>query len=193
MSDAKEKPIKRGVSLEYATLCWNIVGVVVVLSAALSARSVALAGFGLDSLIEIFASVIVIWQLKSINKEKERLAEKLIGFAFFALALYITAQIIVVLFSGTHPKHSILGIVWLALTTVAMLLLAYGKRVTGNAIPNVVLQKEAKVTIIDAALAFSVLLGLIINVLFGVWYADVVAAGVIVYYGIKEGLQAIRG
>jgi divalent metal cation (Fe/Co/Zn/Cd) transporter len=72
------------------------------------------------------------------------------------------------------------------------LLLAYGKRLIGNAIPNVVLQTEAKVTIIDAALAISVLAGLAINVLFKIWYADILAALVIVYYGIKEGLHAVK-
>jgi divalent metal cation (Fe/Co/Zn/Cd) transporter len=186
------KLIGRGINLEYITLGWNVVGVAVVLAAALSARSVALAGFGFDSLIEIFASIIVIWQLKSINKDKERLAEKLIGYAFFGLAAYILIQLCFVLHSGVHPKHSIVGIIWLALTTIAMFLLSYGKKVTGEAIPNVVLQTEAKVTLIDAALALSVLAGLVANILFGIWFADLLAAIIIVYYGIKEGLHAIK-
>jgi divalent metal cation (Fe/Co/Zn/Cd) transporter len=185
-------PIKRGIALEYITLGWNVVGVIIVFAAAIPARSVALAGFGFDSLIEIFASVIVLWQLKSINKSKEKLAEKLIGYAFFALALYIAAQIIYVLHAGIHPKHSAMGIVWLALTAIVMLLLAYGKKVTGETIPNVVLQTEAKVTLIDAALAISVLAGLVVNLLFGIWYADLIAALVIVYYGVKEGLHTIK-
>jgi divalent metal cation (Fe/Co/Zn/Cd) transporter len=192
MNTNTSKLIKRGIILEYLTLGWNVVGVVVVGMAAISAHSIALAGFGLDSLIEIFASVIVVWQLKSINKDKERFAERLIGFAFFALATYILIQIAIVLHSGTHPKQSVLGIVWLTLTAITMLLLAYGKRLIGNAIPNVVLQTEAKVTIIDAALAISVLAGLAINVLFKIWYADILAALVIVYYGIKEGLHAVK-
>lgn len=185
--------VRRGIILEYVTLGWNVVGVAVVFIAAISARSVALAGFGFDSLIEIFASVIVVWQLKRINKDKERLAERLIGFAFFGLATYIIIQAAVVLYSGTHPRHSVLGIVWLTLTAIAMLLLAHGKKRTGGAIPNTVLQTEAKVTVIDAALAISVLAGLVINVVFGIWYADLLAALVIVYYGLKEGLHAVRG
>jgi divalent metal cation (Fe/Co/Zn/Cd) transporter len=188
----KNKLIQRGVNLEYITLGWNVVGVAVVFMAAIAARSVALAGFGFDSFIEIFASVIVVWQLKSINKDKERLAERLIGFAFFALAAYIIIQIVIVLQSSVHPEHSPIGIVWLALTAIVMLLLAYGKKKIGKAIPNVILQTEAKVTVIDATLAISVLVGLIINVLFGIWYADLLAALIIVYYGIKEGLHAIR-
>ena len=190
---SKSALIRRGVGLEYLTLGWNVVGAVVVFSAALAAHSVALAGFGFDSLIEIFASVVVVWQLKSINTDKERLAERMIGFAFFVLAAYIIFQIVIVLLSRTHPRQSVLGIAWLALTAVVMLLLAYGKKVTGDAIPNVVLQTESRVTIIDAALALSVLAGLIINSLFGIWYADLLAAMVIVYYGIKEGLHAVKG
>ena len=190
---SKSTLIRRGVGLEYLTLGWNVVGAVVVFSAALAAHSVALAGFGFDSLIEIFASVVVVWQLKSINTDKERLAERMIGFAFFVLAAYIIFQIVIVLLSRTHPRQSVLGIAWLALTAVVMLLLAYGKKVTGDAIPNVVLQTESRVTIIDAALALSVLAGLIINSLFGIWYADLLAAMVIVYYGIKEGLHAVKG
>ncbi len=74
--------VMRGLRLEYATLAWNVVGCCVVLAAAYGARSVALIGFGIDSIIEIFASMVVVWQLKTINKDKERLAERLIGIAF---------------------------------------------------------------------------------------------------------------
>jgi divalent metal cation (Fe/Co/Zn/Cd) transporter len=192
MQKNTHKLIRRGINLEYITLGWNVVGVIIVMAAAIPARSVALAGFGFDSLIEIFASTIVIWQLKSINKDKEKLAEKLIGYAFFTLASYITLQILYVLHAGVHPRQSIVGIIWLAFTATAMLLLSYGKKVTGEAIPNTVLQTEAKVTLVDAGLAISVLAGLLINRVFGVWYADLLAAGVIIYYGVKEGLHAIR-
>lgn len=191
---SKDKKLtKQAVHLEYITLLWNVVGFGIILYAAVNARSVALAGFGLDSFIEIFASIIVVWQLKSINKEKERFAERLIGYAFFALALYITLQIAFVLIHGIKPEHSTLGIVWLSLTAVVMLLLAYGKGVVGKALGNPVLKTEAKVTLIDALLAVSVLAGLAINAAFGIWYADLIAAIVIVYYGIKEGLHAVKG
>lgn len=192
----QKKEIKlrnQGIALEYITLLWNVVGFGIILFAALKAHSVALAGFGLDSFIEIFASVIVVWQLKSINKDKERFAERLIGCAFFALALYISLQVVIVLANGIRPEQSTLGIVWLSLTAVVMLLLAYGKGVVGKALGNPVLQTEAKVTLIDAFLAISVLTGLAVNAVFGIWYADLIAAGVIVYYGIKEGLHAVKG
>src|SRR5215469_10926863 len=92
--------LKRGLLLEYTTLGWNVVGVVLVLAAAYAARSVALAGFGLDSLIEIFASVVVIWQLTWVNLQRERIALRLIGSAFIALVLYIVAQLLVTVLIG---------------------------------------------------------------------------------------------
>ena len=185
--------IRRGLLLEYLTLGWNVVGVIIVVAAAYMARSVALAGFGLDSLIEIFASIIVVWQLLGVNQNRERLALRLIGAAFFALAVYILAQITVTLLTRTHPAPSIVGIVWLAATFIAMLLLAYGKRVTGKQLGNVVLMTEGHVTLIDAYLAGAVLIGLIINALFGWWWADPLASLVIVYYGIREGMHAWQG
>jgi len=94
--------LQRGLWLEYATLGWNIVGCGIVLAAAWLAHSVALAGFGLDSVIEILASIIVVWQLKgSATPHRERRALRLIGAAFFALALYILAQSAYTLLTGT--------------------------------------------------------------------------------------------
>jgi divalent metal cation (Fe/Co/Zn/Cd) transporter len=185
--------LTRGLRLEYTTLGWNVVGVVAVAIAALAARSVALAGFGLDSLAEIFASVVVVWQLKGINRGRERTALRLIGLAFFVLALYILVQAAYTLLAQIHPARSPLGVAWLAATLLAMLLLAWGKLVTGRQLGNPVLLTEARVTLIDALLAAAVLVGLILNALLGWWWADPAAGMVIVYYGIKEGLAAWRG
>src|SRR5712671_4368167 len=92
--------LRRGLVLEYLTLGWNVVGVVVLGQAAFSARSVALAGFGLDSLIEIGASTVVVWQLTGTGADRERIAMRVIGGAFLALALYIAAQAIYLLLGG---------------------------------------------------------------------------------------------
>jgi divalent metal cation (Fe/Co/Zn/Cd) transporter len=189
----QQRLLRRGLRLEYLTLGWNVVGSVVVIVAAIAARSVALAGFGLDSLIEIFASVVVVWQLTGANQERERQALRLIGGAFFALALYILGQSAVVLVAQAHPRHSGPGIVWLAATLAAMLLLSYGKRLTGSRLGNAVLTTEARVTLIDAYLAAAVLVGLLLNAVAGWWWADPLAGLVIVYYGIREGWAAWRG
>ena len=98
-----ETLVRRGFVLEYATLCWNVAGLVVLAIAALSARSVALAGFGLDSLIEIGASTVVIWELSGAGEERQRQGLRLIGYAFAILAAYLLVQSTVVLAAGVSP------------------------------------------------------------------------------------------
>ena len=185
--------MRRGLLLEYATLGWNVVGTVIVALAALAAHSVALAGFGLDSLIEIFASLVVVWQLKGINQNRERQALRLIGGAFLLLAIYILFQSARTLLSQAHPASSPGGIAWLAATLIAMLLLARGKHQTGTRLKNPVLLTEGRVTLVDAYLAAAVLVGLVLNAVVGWWWADPLAGLVIVYYGAKEGWAALRG
>ncbi len=182
--------LKRGLYLEYATLLWNVVGVVIVVWAAFATNSVALAGFGLDSLIEIFASIVVVWQLKGVNEQREKLSLRLIGSAFFGLALYILVQSVRTLVTQEHPLASVPGIIWLTATLVVMLLLAWGKNHTGKQLGNPVLLTEGRVTLVDAYLAAAVLIGLILNALVGWWWADPLAGLVIVYYGFREGWAA---
>lgn len=185
--------IRRGLRLEYATLGWNVVAVGVVVYAAIAARSVALAGFALDSGIEIFASLVVVWQLRGdVDVERERRAEHLIGVAFFALAIYLLGQTIVTLALGVHPDTSTLGIAWLAATCVVMFSLAAAKARTGRELGNRVLQSEAKVTVVDGSLAAAVLVGLVLNGVLGWWWADVAAGIVVIGYGLQEGRRALR-
>jgi divalent metal cation (Fe/Co/Zn/Cd) transporter len=184
--------LKRGFLLEYLTLGWNVVGVIIVILAAYAARSVALAGFGLDSLIEIFASVVVVWQLTGVNLKREHRALRLIGIAFILLVIYIVAQLLYTVLTRTHPAPSVGGIIWIAATFIAMLLLAFGKRIIGRQLHNEVLLTEGRVTLVDAYLAGAVLLGLLLNALFGWWWADPLAALVIVYYGIREARHALH-
>jgi divalent metal cation (Fe/Co/Zn/Cd) transporter len=166
---------------------------VLVLFAAASARSVALAGFGLDSLIEIVASLVVVWQLQEMHAvERERRALRIIGAAFLLLAAYIATQSTYVLAAAANPHRSLLGIAWLALTAAAMFALAAGKRATGRALGNRVLQTEARVTVIDGLLATAVVVGLVLNAALGWWWADPASAFVIVYYGVREGRHALN-
>src|SRR6185503_6001198 len=104
------------------------------------ARSVALAGFGLDSLIEIGASTVVVWELSGAGEERRRTALRLIGAGFAALALYLLIQSTAVLVAGYHPRHSSLGIAWTAITALVMFALAFGKARTGAALDNPVLK-----------------------------------------------------
>lgn len=178
--------VRRGLILEYVTLAWNIVGIIVLAIAALSARSVALAGFGLDSLIEIGASTVVIWELSGTGEERQRRGLRLIGFAFAGLALYLLIQSTVVLVTGYHPRHSPLGIAWTTATALAMFALAAGKARIGRALDNPVLRTEGRVTTIDGILAAAVLVGLILNAALGWWWADPAVGYVLVYYAVRE-------
>jgi divalent metal cation (Fe/Co/Zn/Cd) transporter len=178
--------VRRGFALEWGTLGWNVAGIVVLAVAAIAARSVALAGFGLDSLIEIGASTVVIWELSGTGADRQRHGLRLIGYAFAALAAYLLVQSTVVLATGYHPRHSPLGIGWTAATAVVMFALAAGKARTGRALDNPVLLTEGRVTVIDGILAVAVLVGLILNAAAGWWWADPAAGYVLVYYAARE-------
>lgn len=185
-------PLRRGFQLEWITLGWNVVGVIVLAYLAIRASSVALAGFGLDSFIEIGASIVVIWELSGTGAERQRRALRLIGVAFIALAVYLTAQSAIALTTAHHASQSPAGIAWTGITAVVMFLLAAGKTRVGRALGNSVLVAEGRVTLIDGLLAVAVLLGLSLNFLFGWWWADPVAGLVIVYYAVREAADIFR-
>lgn len=178
--------LHRGRLLEVATLGWNVAGIAILTVAAVRAHSVALAGFGLDSLIEIGASAVVLWELAGTSEHRQRRALRLIEAAFLALACYLTVQTIIVLSADYRPGHSPLGIAWTAITAAVMFSLAASKHRTGRALNNPVLLTEGCVTAVDALLAVTVLLGLLLNAGLGWWWADPVAGLVIVYYALRE-------
>jgi len=184
--------LRRGRKLEAATLGWNIVGVFVLAFAAVQARSVALAGFGLDSLIEIGASTVVLWELADVSQGRQRRALRLIGFAFVGLAVYLGIQSTIVLIVGFHPHHSPLGIGWTGITALVMFGLALGKARTGAAMKNPVLQAEGRITMIDGILATSVLIGLVLNAWAGWWWADPIAGYVLLYYAVREARESLK-
>ena len=183
---ARTALLRRGFVLEYATLGWNVAGIIVLAIAAVAARSVALAGFGLDSLIEIGASTVVIWELSGTGEDRQRQGLRLIGYAFAALALYLLVQSTLVLAAGFRPRHSLAGIIWTAVTAVAMFALAAGKARTGRELGNPMLRTEGRVTAIDGILAVAVLAGLVLNAAAGWWWADPAAGYVLVYYAARE-------
>jgi divalent metal cation (Fe/Co/Zn/Cd) transporter len=185
--------LRRGFFLEYVTLAWNVAGIVVLAVAAIWAWSVALAGFGLDSLIEIGASTVVIWELSGTGEDRQRRGLRLIGYAFATLAAYLLVQSTVVLAIGYHPRHSVPGIAWTSGTAAVMFALASGKSRTGRALGNPVLQTEGRVTLIDGILAAAVLLGLTLNAALGWWWADPAAGYVLVFYAAREVREIFFG
>ncbi|WP_031063737.1 cation transporter [Streptomyces sp. NRRL WC-3742] len=190
---SRQTLLRRGFALEYTTLGWNVVGIVVLAVAAIGARSVALAGFGLDSLIEIGASTVVVRELSGSGEERQKRALRLIGIGFALLGLYLLAQSTFVLVSGFHPQHSPLGIAWTAVTAAVMFALAFGKARTGAALDNPVLRTEGRVTLIDGLLAVAVLLGLVLNATLGWWWADPAAGYVLVHYAAREVREIFLG
>jgi len=140
---ARRSLLQQGRRLEYTTLGWNVVGIIVLAIGAIAARSVALAGFGLDSLIEIGASTVVLWELAEVAEARQHRAMLLIGSSFVALVIYLVIQSTLVLVVGFHPHHSLLGIVWTGITAAVMFALAAGKAKIGAALDNpVLLQKD---------------------------------------------------
>ena len=142
---------------------------------------------------EIFASIVVVRQLQGMQSPRgDQRALRSIGIAFFLLALYIVVQAVVTVALGIRPESSPLGIVWLGATCVVMFGLAAGKWRTGRLLGNPVLVAEAKVTVVDGALAAGILVGLVLNAAFGWWWADIAAGAILVAYGLREGREHRR-
>ena len=193
VSEARERSLRcRGFGLEFFTLGWNVVGVVVLAILAIASSSVALVAFGLDSLIEIGASTVVLWEVSGSGERRQRRALRLIGGAFVLLAIYLLVQSTVALIADHHASPSAGGIAWTAVTAVVMFSLAAGKARTGRALRNPVLITEGRVTFVDGLLAVAVLLGLVLDLTLGWWWADPLAGYVIAYYAIREAIEIFR-
>ena len=182
--------------LEYGTVAWNLVEAALAISTGLAAGSVALVAFGLDSLVEVFASAVVIWELLGVDDRRERFALKLIGLAYLAVSLYIGWEAIRSLVGQEHPGVSVVGMVLMLATVLIMLSLAYGKQKVGSAMVSATVLADARFSAIDAALAGSVLVGLGLNALFGLWWSDQVMAlalAALAALAAREGTEALRG
>lgn len=189
---AVDRNLSIGRMLEGATLAWNVAGVVVLSLTALKAHSVALGGFGLDSAVEIAASVVVLAELGGSDEHRQRRIVTAIGWAFILLAAYLGIQSTVLLVLGVHPAHSALGVAWTAATAIAMVGLARAKHQVGTAMGSQLLITESRVTFVDGLLATFVLAGLLLNVVAGWWWADPAAAYLIVLYSVRESIEALR-
>jgi divalent metal cation (Fe/Co/Zn/Cd) transporter len=187
---------RRAVRLEWATNGWNAMEVVVTVTLGVLAGSLALIAFGLDSLIEVFASSVVIWHLRNTAPDpgdrRTHRSLRLIAGAFFVLSAYLVVASIRSLVLAERPASSPVGIAYMALTACVMFTLATWKRRLAGALRSEPLGREAEVTYIDAALSASILVALLVNPLFGWWWADPVAAVGVGVYASYAGLESWR-
>ena len=190
--------VHRGLSLEYFTVAWNSLEALVALVSGTAAGSIALIGFGLDSLIEVSSGGILLWRLHSDHDEQrresaERRALQLVGISFLALATYVAGDSVATLVNREAPERSLVGIVLAIASLITMPLLARGKRKVALAIESPALQADSRQTDICAYLSAILLLGLLLNAAFGWWWADPAAGLIMVPLIVYEGVQALRG
>jgi divalent metal cation (Fe/Co/Zn/Cd) transporter len=184
----------RGFALEYFSVAWMIAEAAVAVTAGILAGSVALTGFGLDSLIELASAVIVIWQLRgeAAGQDRDTRAVRLVGVTFFALAAYLTIEGLRDLVTASKPAVSPAG---LAITTAALVVmpaLAVAKRRTGRALGSRTLVADSAETAFCAYTSAAALLGVALNAAFGWWQADPIAGLVIAALAVREGLETFE-
>lgn len=182
---------RRGFRLEYASIAWMTAEAAVAITAGITAGSIALTGFGLDSLIELTSAGIVIWQLRgeTAGQDRDTRAVRLVGVTFFALAAYLAAESSYDLVISARPAHSPAGLVITAAALLVMPALAIAKRRTGRALGSRTLIADAAETAFCAWTSAAALLGLVLNSALGWWQADPVAALVIAALAVREGLE----
>jgi divalent metal cation (Fe/Co/Zn/Cd) transporter len=191
----RERLERRAAAAESATITWNLFEMVLAVGLGVAARSLALVAFGFDSMIEVFASLVVVWHLRHPDRDGARITARaihLVGLAFLALAVVLTLAAIWALATRHVPDESPAGIAYLALTILVMLGLASIKRRLGRRLGSAPLAAEARMSMLDAMLAASVLLGLIVNAVWGWWWADAVAAFAIAAAAVAEGVENRR-
>jgi cation diffusion facilitator family transporter len=192
----QSKLYKKGLYLEYFTVAYNIVEAVLSIFFGSLAKSIALVGFGLDSIVESMSGMILIWRLRQhgkISKEEEerieKKAQKFVATTFFTLGVYILIQSVKKLVFKEIPDPSLPGIIIALVSLIVMPVLSYQKHKTGKQIQSEALIADSKETLACSFLSLALLLGLGLNYLFGFWQADALAGIIIVLFLIREGLE----
>lgn len=186
----------RAIRLEYFTVGWNVIEAVVALVAGLLASSIALVGFGLDSIIETISGVALLWRFtqRGLGEEAaESRAVKIVGITFFALAAYVAYEAVDDLRSRRAPEFSLMGTILAAVSLVVMPVLGVAKRRVARSLDSRALAADGMETLLCAYLSATLLLGLGLNGLLGWWWADPVAALAIAAFMIREGHEAFAG
>jgi divalent metal cation (Fe/Co/Zn/Cd) transporter len=195
-----ERPavVRHGRRLEYFTIAWNALEGLVAVVAGAMAGSISLVGFGVDSFIEVTSGSVLLWRM-SVDAEvqrrelNERRALKIVGVCFLLLAVYIAYESVLDLWSRRAPEHSVPGIALACVSLVVMPLLSRAKRKVGRALGSAAMHADAKQTEFCTYLSAILLAGLLLNALFGLWWADPVAALIMAPIIAKEGIEGLQG
>ena len=190
--------VHRGRKLEYFTIGWNSLEGLVAVAAGAVACSISLVGFGIDSFIEVTSGSVLLWRMSvdadvPRRKRNERCALKVVGTCFIFLGLYVAYESSMDLWSKRSPEHSIPGIVLACVSLVVMPLLSRAKRMVGRALDSAAMHADAKQTEFCTYLSAILLGGLLLNALFGLWWADPVAALIMVPIIAREAIDGVQG
>jgi divalent metal cation (Fe/Co/Zn/Cd) transporter len=192
----RERLVRRAKMLAWLGVGWHGVEAAIAVGAGLVAGSIALVGFGADSLIESVAGIILLWRFsaaRASSESAERLAQKLIGFSFYVIAAYVGFEAVRSLLTGERPEASWVGIGLAAFTLVTMPPLAIAKARVGEKLGSSATRSEGQQNMLCAYLSAALLVGLGANALFGLWWADPVTALLIAGVAVKEGRESWRG
>jgi divalent metal cation (Fe/Co/Zn/Cd) transporter len=181
--------VRRARVLAWLTVAWNAIEGLVGIASGIAAGSIALIGFGVDSYVEVFAGVTVLWRLSQVSEAAERRAVRLIAASFLVLAAGVAIESIRRLLTGEQPRESVVGIALAVMSLVVMPALARAKRRVGQRLGSRALVADAGETALCAWLSAILLAGLAANAWFGWWWADPVAGLGIVYLAAREGLE----
>lgn len=200
MIPERTRDLRWGLRLEYFTIAWNSLEAIVAIGAGVIAGSIALVGFGLDSVIEVLSGAILFWRLRvelggaapEASERAERRALLFVGLSFFVLGVYILYESGKKLWLQEHPEESVVGLGLAVVSLVVMPALALGKQRTAARLGSRALAADAKETAICSYLSFALLLGLGLNAWLGWWWADPVAALAMLPLIIHEGKEAVE-
>ena len=176
------------------TIGYNLVEAVIAISAGATSSSAALVAFGLDSVIEVLSAAAVAWQFTRRDPERwEKPTLRVIAIAFFALAAYVTVSSVLSLTGASEIQHSPLGIALTALSVIVMPGLSFIERRSGRELGSATAIADSKQTLICTYLSAAVLVGLLMNTLFGWAWADAIAGLVVAVFAVREGIEAWKG
>jgi divalent metal cation (Fe/Co/Zn/Cd) transporter len=179
--------------LAWATIAWNVVEAFVAIAFGVAAGSIALVGFGLNSIVEVGSATVVVWQFSGADAEREQRALKLIAGSFFVFAAYVAGQAVWDLVARSEPEESVPGIAIAALSLVVMPGLAIAKRRVGRRMSSRTVVADSAQTMLCSYLSAILLIGLVANATLDWWWADPIAALVIAALAGREGREAWRG